>query len=373
MIKRARTKDLFQYDGLTRLQEENNELNAEEMNNASLQLESYPRRFVLELTNACNLKCIMCGRDDEEFAQTYFDINSLDKVANILDKITEVTVFGWGEPMMHPKFRQILEYLNNYPLKKYFVTNGMLMDKFIDDFFNFNVDIIAISLDGASPEINDKIRLKGDFTKIIANIESIVARRNELRVTYPYMNFVTTLMKDNLEELPKMVKLAHDIGIEEVKAVYLTAFNQEMSERVLFNDADKVRRVFSDTIALGEKYNIKIKLPYIQGEDIAKNAYHKPCYVSWRDFFVGSDGYVRPCQSTSMKLFHFDKYKNFKEMWNSTEYQDFRKRVNDREEMPPECMACYQSSHANWNKKSSFIQTETGVDFAPKWERDEKK
>jgi hypothetical protein len=57
-------------------------------------------------------------------------------------------------------------------------------------------------------------------------------------------------------------------------------------------------------------------------------------------------------------------------MWNSTEYQDFRKRVNDHEDMLPECKACYQSSHANWNRKSSFIQMGTGVDFAPEWERE---
>jgi radical SAM protein with 4Fe4S-binding SPASM domain len=271
---------------------------------------------------------------------------------------------------MHPKFRQILEYLNNYSLKKYFVTNGMLLDKFSDDIFNFNVDIIAISLDGASPETNNRIRVKGDFTKVITNIKKIVKRRDELKVPYPYMNFVMTLMKENIEELPQMVKLAHDIGIEEVKAVYLTAFNQEMSKSVLFNEVDNVRRIFSETNALGEKYNIKIKLPYIQGEDIAKDAYHKTCYVVWRDFFLGSDGYVRPCQSTSMKLFHFNKYQNFDEMWNSIEYQDFRKRVNSHEDMPLECKACYQSSHANWNRKSSFVQMETGVDFAPKWERE---
>jgi len=373
MLKRARRKDLFQYAGLTRMQKENNALNLEEMDKASLQLESYPSRLVLELTNACNLRCIMCGRDDEEFAQTFFDLNSLKQIDYILDKITEVTVFGWGEPTMHPQFHQILEYLDQFPLKKYFVTNGMLLDKFIDDIFNFNVDIIAISLDGACPETNDRIRVNGDFSKVVANIKSIVERRKELNVKYPYMNFVTTLMKDNIKELPQMVRLAHDIGIEEVKAVYLSAFNEAMSKKVLFDEADRVRRIFAETIAEGEKYDIIIKLPYVQGEDIALDAYHKPCYVGWRDFFVRSDGYARPCQSTCMNLFRFDKYKNFKEMWNSAEYQDFRKCVNDSEHMPSECKACYQSSHANWNRKSSFLQIETGVHFAPKWERDKDK
>jgi len=369
MVQRARRKDLFQYDGLTKLQIENNKLNSEEMESSALQLKSYPRRLVLELTNVCNLNCIMCGRDSQKFTPTFFDVNSLDKIKSILNKITEVTLFGWGEPTMHPKLSNILEYLNQYPVKKYFVTNGMLLHNFFDDIFKYNVDIIAISLDGACSETNDRIRTKGKFEQIVGNIKNIVKRRNELGVTFPYMNFVTTLMKDNIEELPKMVTLAHELGIEEVKAVYLTAFNQEMAKKTLYNETETVRRVFAETIAMGEKYNIKVKLPFVQGEDSAQDLYHKNCYVSWRDFFLGADGYVRPCQSTPMKLFSYDKYQNFEEMWNSLEYQDIRRRVNDQENMPQECKVCYQSSHSNWNRKSSFIHPTDGVDYAPTWER----
>ena len=93
---------------------------------------------------------------------------------------------------------------------------------------------------------------------------------------------------------------------------------------------------------------------------------HKPCFVAWRDFFIGSDGYVRPCQSNATKFFKYDMEKPFEEIWNSTEYQEFRKNVNTQA-MCQECKRCYQSSHANWNNKSSFIQV--GEEFAPTWEK----
>ena len=173
-------------------------------------------------------------------------------------------------------------------------------------------------------------------------------------------------MKKNLHELPNMVNLAHSIGLEEVKAVYLTAFNEELKGEVLWGCVDEVRQVFLETIKRGDSLGVKIKLPYVQGEDIAGDKFHKDCYVGWRDFFIGSDGYIRPCQSIAKKMFHISKYENFGEAWNSGEIVNFRSVVNDSKKMWEECKRCYQSSHANWNRETSFLQS--GQKFAPSWE-----
>ena len=100
---------------------------------------------------------------------------------------------------------------------------------------------------------------------------------------------------------------------------------------------------------------------------MAGDKYHKDCYVGWRDFFIGSDGYIRPCQSISKKMFHISKYENFEEAWNSDEMVDFRSIANDSQKMWEECKRCYQSSHANWNREAAFLQI--GKKFAPDWER----
>lgn len=84
--------------------------------------------------------------------------------------------------------------------------------------------------------------------------------------------------------------------------------------------------------------------------------------------FLGSDGFVRSCMSTPIKLFHIDKYKTFEEMWNSLEYKKFRRNINTVN-MNDSCKVCYQSSFANWNKKSSFIQI--GNKFSPEWDKEE--
>ena len=366
LLLRAKTTGLLQVREITELQQKNTKLNQQEMAEGKTILKSKPQRLVLELTNACNLRCIMCGRDEANFNLTKFDINILKNLSPILNEVEEVTLFGWGEPTLHPEFEEILKFLDNYPVKKYFVTNGMRLDKIKEALFKYHVDIMAISLDGAKPETNNSIRVNSDFNFIVEQLKDIVRIKKEKNLNYPYMNFVMTLFERNIEELPDLVKLAAEIGLNEVKGVYLTVFTENLLKESLYNKKEKVKEVFNKTEKLGEELGIKIKLPYFQDEDIAGDKYHKDCFVVWRDFFVGSDGYVRPCQSIADKFFKYDFDADFEKMWNSEEYQKFRASVNS-ENMCENCKRCYQSSHANWNNKSAFIQT--GVEYAPTWEK----
>lgn len=366
-VLRAKTIDLFKHGSLTDTQKKNSALNLEEIKQGAAILKSYPRRLVLELTNSCNLDCIMCGRSNERFTPTFFDLKLLDGLKDVLTHAEEVTLFGWGEPTIHPRFRDILEYLDDYPVKKYFVTNGTTLDRIRPFLFDCHVDIMAVSVDGAKAATNNRIRLKSDLDAIVAGLKAVVKERSGRKLAYPYVNFVTTLMKSNINELPDMVNLAREVGIEEVKAVYLTSFGDELSGEVLLDMAAEVEEVFAETERRGKELGIKVKLPYIQGKDVAGDKLHKDCFTAWRDFFIASDGYIRPCQSTPAKLFHISKYKDFFEAWNSRELRELRAAVNNPEKMHAECKRCYQSSHANWNKKSSFLQLHD--EFAPTWEK----
>lgn len=369
MILRAKTVDLLQTGVLTEKQKQNSDLNFEEMQRGNTNLSSYPRRIVLELTNACNIKCIMCGRDEADFKPFMLDLTLIKKLDTLLNSVEEVTLFGWGEPTIYPEFVEILEYLNRFPVRKYFVTNGTRLRTVKEALFDCHVDIMAVSLDGACAATNERIRKGSQFDQIVSSLVDIVKDKNKRGLDYPYINFVFTAMRSNIQELSDMVKLAYRLGIQEVKVVYLTVFTEKLLHESLWNCQDKVKAVFEEAVSLAKMLGIKIKLPHYQGEDTVDNQFHKNCYVGWRDFFIGSDGFVRPCQSTPIKLFHFDEYNTFEEMWNSPGYQKFRAAVNDCEKMPAACKRCYQSSHANWNNKSSFIQI--GSQFAPKWDKDD--
>lgn len=275
---------------------------------------------------------------------------------------------GWGEPTMHPNFVEMLEIIDRHSARKYFCTNGMRLDKLKEDLFKYHVDVFGVSVDGATPETNNRIRKGSDLNKIEENLTEIVKIKKERGLKYPWINFVFCAMKSNLHELPDLVRLAAKIGIEEVKVVYLTAFDDYLAKEVLWDCNDEVKKVFDEATAIGEELGIILKLPYIQGQDVAEDKEHRDCFVAWRDFFLGSDGYIRPCMSTPRQFMKFNTDTPFEEFWNCKDYQLYRKIVNDSISMEDTCKRCYQSSHCNWNKKLSFLQT--NQNFAPEWKKD---
>jgi len=366
MILRAKTKWLFEGKPLTQKQEENSQLNISEIENSLTVLKSLPRRLVFELTNTCNLNCVMCGRNAADFKPTIFNMDWFNYFVPLLNTVEEVTLMGWGEPTIHPNFIEMLRVINDSNARKYFCTNGMTLDRITDALFEYNVDVFGVSLDGANPETNDKLRRGAYFEKITTDLRKIVKIRSTQGLKYPHINFVFCAMRSNLHELSKLVELAADIGIDEVKVVYLTTFYKDLLDEILWGFEDEIRHEFDKATKNSEKYNILLKLPHIPGSDPAGNNSHKECFAVYRDLFVGSDGFVRPCMSSSHKLFPLEINKNICEIWNSTAHQEYRKTTNVEGLMATPCKNCYQSSHCNWNKKGAFIQM--GNEFSPRWE-----
>jgi MoaA/NifB/PqqE/SkfB family radical SAM enzyme len=367
MIIRAKTKTLFEGKPLTDRQRGNTVKNIGEMESGALIVNSLPRRIVLELTNACNLNCMMCGRHAADFRPTRLDMSWFRALEPLFDTIEEVTLMGWGEPTIHPDFEEMLRIIDRHSARKYFCTNGMRLDKLHDAIFEHHVDVFAVSVDGSTPETNAAIRNGSQLELINKSLCKIVETKQRCNLKYPYINYVFCAMRRNLHELPDIVEMAASIGLEEVKVVFLTAFTNDLVNESLYGCESEVEEVFNIAAQRAEELEVLLKLPYIRGTDPASDNFHRDCYVGYRDFFLGSDGYVRPCMSTSDKFFQFDVNKDFMDIWNAPEYQMHRRIVNTPQ-MDEHCKNCYQSSHCNWNNKKSYIQC--GETFAPTWEAD---
>lgn len=365
-ILRAKTTTLFEGRPLTGAHLANTRLNIREMEAGASVLASYPRRLVLELTNRCNLNCVMCGRNSASFRPTTLDMDTFRSLESIMDHVEEVTLMGWGEPTVNPGFAEMLRTIADHGARAYFCTNGMRLDALADVILDTRVEVFAVSVDGATQKSNAAIRRGSDLDRICASLRNIFSAAKARGQEPPWVNFVLCAMRENVAELPAVVRLAHDTGVREVKVVYLTAFDEAQAPGVLWGHEDEVRACFGEAMQVAERLGVALKLPYVPGEDPAGDAPHRPCFTAWRDFFLGSDGYVRPCMSTSQKLLRYDPAAEFFDMWNAPEFQGLRASVNREGAMPPQCARCYQSSHCNWNLRSSYLQA--GKDFSPDWE-----
>lgn len=153
-----------------------------------------------------------------------------------------------GEPTIHPHFNEMLEIIDRHDARKYFCCNGMNLKKIRESIFKYNVDVFAVSVDGATYETNARIRRGSDLNVITEDLKSIVEERNRRNLKYPWINFVFCAMESNIREHPDLVKLAAEIGIDEVKGVYLTAFNEELLHETLWGKESFIQEVFSEAV-----------------------------------------------------------------------------------------------------------------------------
>jgi len=113
-----------------------------------------------ELTYACNLSCIHClsssGRRDPRELTT-------EECKSVIDELQRMQVFyvniGGGEPTVRSDFWELVDYATSHDVGVKFSTNGVKITPEVARMLAANdyVDV-QISLDGATPEVNDHIR-----------------------------------------------------------------------------------------------------------------------------------------------------------------------------------------------------------------------
>ena len=160
---------------------------------------SAPVNLTWEITHKCNLKCVHCLSSSRVASPGEL---SFAECQGIVDQLSALKVFeinfGGGEPLLKDYFLPLLRYIHQKGIVTCISTNGtVLTDEAIDCFISSPLINVQVSLDGASPEINDRIRGKGTYRKIISGIELLSGKNIPLSIN----TVVTSLNYAQLDEL----------------------------------------------------------------------------------------------------------------------------------------------------------------------------
>ncbi len=84
---------------------------------------------------------------------------------------------GGGEPLIHPKFNEIISYITNHGFPIKLTTNGALLNgKKADALFNADLRELHVSIDAATPEVYADVRKAGQFEKVVNNLLTFISR-----------------------------------------------------------------------------------------------------------------------------------------------------------------------------------------------------
>jgi len=161
-----------------------------------------------ELTYACNLACVHClsssGRRDPDELST-------EQCKAVIDELQRMQVFyvniGGGEPTVRRDFWELLEYATARGVGVKFSTNGSRIDREVAERLAASdyVDV-QISLDGATAEVNDRVRGEGSFDT------AITAMRNLSAAGFKDFKISVVVTRENVDQLDafKAIADSHD-------------------------------------------------------------------------------------------------------------------------------------------------------------------
>lgn len=168
---------------------------------------SAPVNLTWEITHKCNLKCIHCLSASSAASPGEL---SFEECKSIVDQLSALKVFeinfGGGEPLLKDYFLPLLRYIHRKGIVTCISTNGtFLTDEAIDYFTHNPLVNVQVSLDGATPEVNDAIRGRGTFPKIVAGIERLAGKNIPLSIN-------TVVTSRNYMQLEQLKDLAAAYG-----------------------------------------------------------------------------------------------------------------------------------------------------------------
>ena len=167
------------------------------------------RLIAWETTRRCNLACKHCRAVAEDHPYE----NELDTKASfkLLEQIKEVgnpiIILTGGEPLLRDDIFDIAAFGTTLGLRMVMAPNGTLITQdSARKMKDSGIKRISISLDGSTPETHDDFRgIKNAFEKSIQGIEIAKQAGIEFQIN-------TTITKTNLDQIPKILELAENLG-----------------------------------------------------------------------------------------------------------------------------------------------------------------
>ena len=99
-------------------------------------------KFVIELTNVCNLKCYMCPRNHIDMKTGYMDTRFWKNIVSMIPEKSTILPFWRGESTLHPFFGEMIRSLSNHDVV--LATNGTNVDPILYVLNYFNVINVSI-------------------------------------------------------------------------------------------------------------------------------------------------------------------------------------------------------------------------------------
>jgi len=311
-----------------------------------------PRTIALIISNECNSRCLMCwfrsplldGQSNasvDENLSLFMD-HALCKT--IISEVREMGTFrvvlgGFGEPTLHPRFEDILDFLIRLEMEPYVITSGLDVDRIRVNFWATKRAHFRFSLHAGDVETWLRIHPNGT-TSQFENISKTIKLLVESDTAS--VSIMHVLQRANFRHVNDMIEHARELGVREVLFLPVQAVGK-LAEVVLHPDEEReLHDELKSCLQQAKSYNIRTNLRdylstnrYISG-GVPQTTYlyrKIPCYIGWVYSEFYTDGTMRPCEYSEIVMGRAGDQR-IRDMWLSDLYNSFR---NNARNIPLNC------------------------------------
>lgn len=317
-----------------------------------------------KLTNRCNLRCKTCYEWNEQGYHHNMseDMKNQELDPEIFDKVMRETqpvksnIYLWGgEPLFHSEFSKLSYSLEREKRITAMCTNGILIDKRMDDILRFDHNLeLLIAVDGFEEE-NDGIRGKGNFQKVITNIKTLLEMRKKGEF-HGKISIHCVLSGSMVDKMYDFLEYMEDLGVDYVIVCFPWYISPETQGRMdkyyeehygMCNNAipswhafkfrypeDEYEKIFAIHKRISERvWKMQVKfqpnleldqiVPFLEDENVELDTYC--CYSVADRMEILPDGTVTTCK-------HFPEFvvgnlnnNSVQEIWKNEAYNKVRR------------------------------------------------
>lgn len=307
------------------------------------------KKVYLELTNRCNLDCLICYR--KAWHEKTKDMNEED-LFNIIEqlksnaRVEKVVLGGIGEPTFAKHIHKVIHELKDKEL--IMTTNGTIMsDRLVEDIVK-HIDHLVISIDGTS-EMFYKIR-QFPLEKITDNIGRIIKERKRLKSSTPKISFQMVLTTDNMDEVNDVIELAALHGANQIifSNIIPASIEDESLAAYKLYDSEPLKSILASGTRKALRKGLEIKQP-----EVMLKTERRCRFIEEETMVINMNGYIVPCyrlahdgsevvfgREKTLKAHSFGHVSeaSLEEIWNKEDYINYRHMVYNN--LYPSCMDC---------------------------------
>ncbi len=277
---------------------------------------SFPFALQLEATSQCQLDCALCPRIRANSGQSlgHMDFSNYERVMRELGPyLLAIALWQWGEPLLHPKIIDMVKLAHRYGIMTMISTNGQIDPSSADlkGLFSAGLDLLIISMDGASQDVYRKFRQGGSVDLVRRFTRAAAEAKRDLNQPKPFINLRIIATADNEQEVEDVQRVAKEDGADffSVKSVSLYYDDDPRDVRLPENKA--YRSFQYQGVAEAETYR---KMPNL-------------CTKPWSWPTLRYDGTLLVCEcdhTGQQRLGNVFQTRSFREVWHGERARELR-------------------------------------------------